>query len=74
MAECVRYQVSDRAAIALYNAALKTIGCLENNKIKVNIGEKDQNLGQGRKKNMKLLLKMEYLVLDQMERETRRQG
>ena len=33
VAECVRYQVSDRAAIALYNTALKTIDCLETNKI-----------------------------------------
>ena len=33
VAECVRYQVSDRAAVALYNAALKTLGPVENNKI-----------------------------------------
>jgi hypothetical protein len=29
----VRYQVSDRAAVALYNAALKTLGQAENNQI-----------------------------------------
>ena len=33
MSECVRYQVSDRAAVALYNAALKTVGTLETNQI-----------------------------------------
>ena len=33
VAECVRYQVSDRAAVALYNAALKTLGPIENNQI-----------------------------------------
>ena len=33
VSECVRYQVSDRAAVALYNAALSTIGSLETNKI-----------------------------------------
>ena len=33
VAECVRYQISDRAAVALYNAALKTLGPIENNQI-----------------------------------------
>ena len=33
VSECIRYQVSDRAAVALYNAALKTLGPVESNKI-----------------------------------------
>ena len=33
VAECIRYQISDRASVALYNAALKTLGPLEENKI-----------------------------------------
>ena len=33
VSECIRYQVSDRAAVALYNAALRTIGTLETDKI-----------------------------------------
>ena len=33
VAECVRFQVLDRAAVALYNAAIKTLGPLKNNMI-----------------------------------------
>ena len=33
VAECVRYQISDRAAVALYNAALKTLGHVDYDKI-----------------------------------------
>lgn len=48
VAEFVRYQVSDRAAVALYSAALKTLGPAEKIRllIKVNIEEKRPSLEQ----------------------------
>ena len=33
VAECVRFQISDRADVALYNAAIKTLGPLDSNMI-----------------------------------------
>ena len=75
VSECARYQVS---AVALYNAALSTIGSLDWRRTilltRVSTEGKKLNLEKGRKRSRNMKIKMDFHVLDLMENETRRQG